>query len=396
MPGIGSRATLTAMAMPGNLPADTIFPFLASALATGAIVFLSPRLGALVHDNQSGPQKFHDYPVARIGGLGILVGLAVTLDGAWRSGAGLGTAWTLLACSLPALVVGLLEDVTKRVGVALRLGATMLSAAAAWFALDAGLVRLDVAFLDWLLAFPLFAFVITLVAVAGIANAVNIIDGYNGLSGAITLAVLASLAIVAARVGDVELVALSVTLAMAVAGFFVWNFPRGKIFLGDGGAYAVGFLIAEIAVLLVARHPQVSPWFPLVLLAYPAWETLFSIYRKKYHRGHSPGQPDGLHLHMLVYKRLVRWRPFSQVTADKVLRNSLTSVYLWVMIPLTCLPALLYWDNSLVLAVYAFAFGFGYNFLYTAMVRFKVPGIFVIRSQAERDRATERETLKGG
>jgi len=367
--------------MPGSLPADTIYPFLASALATGAIVFLSPWLGALVHDSHSGPQKFHDYPVARVGGLGILVGLAVALSGAWRSGVGLGTVWTLLACSLPALVIGLLEDVTKRVGVAPRLGATMLSAAAAWFALDASLGRLDVLFLDWLLAFPLFAFAITLVAVAGIANAVNIVDGYNGLSGGVTIAVLAALAIVAARVGDVELVVLSVSLAMAVAGFLVWNFPRGKIFLGDGGAYAVGFLIAEIAVLLVARHPQVSPWFPLVLVAYPVWETLFSIYRKKFHRGHSPGQPDGLHFHMLVYKRLVRWRPFSRNPADKVLRNSLTAVYLWGMIPLTCLPALVFWDDSLVLAVYAFVFGFAYNFLYTAMVRFQVPGVFVIRSR---------------
>lgn len=387
MPGTGSRVTPMATVMLGSLPSDTIYPFLASALATGVIVSLSPRLGSLVRDSQSGPQKFHDYPVARIGGLGILVGLAVALSGAWRSGASPGTVWTLLACSLPALLVGFLEDVTKRVGVALRLGATMLSAAAAWFALDASIVRLDVAFLDWLLPFPPFAFAITLVAVAGIANAVNIVDGYNGISGGVTIAVLASLAIVAARVGDVELVVLSVTLAMSVAGFFVWNFPRGRIFLGDGGAYTVGFLIAEIAVLLVARHPQVSPWFPLVLVAYPAWETLFSIYRKKFRRGHSPGQPDGLHFHMLVYKRLVRWRPFSGNPADKVLRNSLTGLYLWVMIPLTCLPALVFWDDSLLLAIYAFAFGFAYNFLYAAMVRFRVPGVFVIRSRGQGDKA---------
>ena len=63
-------------------------------------------------------------------------------------------------------------------------------------------------------------------------------------------------------------------------GFFVWNFPAGLIFLGDGGAYFLGFYVAELAILLLHRNPAVSPMFPLLLCIYPVFETLFSIYRR--------------------------------------------------------------------------------------------------------------------
>ena len=58
----------------------------------------------------------------------------------------------------------------------------------------------------------------------------------------------------------------SLTMLDAVPGFPVWNFPSRKIFPGDGGAYLVGFWLAELSVLLVVRNPDVSAWFPLVLM----------------------------------------------------------------------------------------------------------------------------------
>ncbi|KWE82613.1 hypothetical protein WL81_30570 [Burkholderia ubonensis] len=78
------------------------------------------------------------------------------------------------------------------------------------------------------------------------------------------------------------------------------------IFPGDGGAYFIGFMPAELAILLVMRNRKVSAWYPVPLFTYPIFETCFSIYRKKFMRGMSPGIPDGMHRHMLVYKRLMR------------------------------------------------------------------------------------------
>ena len=94
-------------------------------------------------------------------------------------------------------------------------------------------------------------------------------------------------------------------LVGATAGFLVWNYPRGKIFAGDGGAYVWGMVIAVACVQLVQRHRVVSPWFPVLLLIYPVWETLFSIYRKVA-RGQSPGMADALHFHQLIFRRIVR------------------------------------------------------------------------------------------
>ena len=160
------------------------------------------------------------------------------------------------------------------------------------------------------------------------------------------------MAIVAAIVGDTLVFPAACALAASLAGFLLVNFPRGRIFLGDGGAYLVGLLLGELAVLLVHRNSEVSPWFPLMLLAYPVWETLFSMVRRKM-RGQSTGEADALHFHTLVYRRVVRWRGFEGKPRDYVLRNSIASMCLWI-IPAACLLiALASWDNSLPLQLAA-------------------------------------------
>ena len=93
-----------------------------------------------------------------------------------------------------------------------------------------------------------------------------------------------------------------------IIGFLTFNFPHGKIFLGDGGAYFLGFVCAVLSIKLINLVPEVSPWFPLILGAYPVWEVLFSAYRRKRKNRH-PFYPDKLHLHTLVYYRLTRSNP---------------------------------------------------------------------------------------
>jgi len=131
----------------------------------------------------------------------------------------------------------------------------MLAAAFAYFALDGVPDRLGVAGLNFLLQFGLGSFVFALIAVGGIANAINIVDGYNGLSGVLVVFILGAMAYVAFLVGDSFILDTCLTLMGAIVGFLVWNFPRGKIFLGDGGAYFIGFMIGELSVLLVRPLP---------------------------------------------------------------------------------------------------------------------------------------------
>jgi UDP-GlcNAc:undecaprenyl-phosphate/decaprenyl-phosphate GlcNAc-1-phosphate transferase len=209
--------------------------------------------------------------------------------------------------------------------------------------------------------------------VSGLPHAFNLIDGYNGLAGTVAVVCCFALAYVALQVGDRQLAATVLVVAGASAGFLVWNYPRGLIFAGDGGAYLWGSVIAVVSVLLVMRHGQVSAWFPILLLVYPVWETMFSIYRKAV-RGQSPGVADALHFHQLIYRRIVRGVFDDDEARRMLMRNNRTSPYLWGFAFLTVVPAVMFWNNTAVLIAFAALFVVAYVWAYISIVRFKVPG----------------------
>ena len=266
---------------------------------------------------------------------------------------------------MPAFTGGLAEDLTKKVGVLARLLLTMAAGVLASVLIGATLTRLDVPGLDNLLQYwPLLAIAFTAFAVSGAANAINIIDGYNGLAAGYAIIALAALAWVSMQVGDQVVLLASLAMLGALFGFVVWNWPGGRIFLGDGGAYLLGFWLAELGVLLVMRNPQVSPWFPLVIMAYPIWETLFSMYRRKIVRQHQVGHPDAMHLHQLVYQRLIRKSSAPGGITKQHPRNSRVAPLLLIPVTLLMLPALLLWHRTDALLVCAGAFCVAYGWLY--------------------------------
>ncbi len=358
--------------------------FVCSFLVTGLIVRIS-RSAALPWDDHqlSGAQKFHASVVPRVGGFAVVLGL-VALTG-WVAATGRGPGRDLgliLLCGAPALLAGLAEDFTKRVSAKVRLAATMLSGLLAFFLLGAQLSAVAFPGLDWLMGFTAFSLLFTMVAAGGLANAVNIIDGYNGLTAVVASVILMSLAYVAWQVGDNLIVSVALAGTGALVGFLLWNWPRGLIFLGDGGAYFVGYLIAVLSIMLVARHRGVvSPWYPFLLCIYPVFETFFSIWRKRVVRGASPGVPDGLHLHMLVFRRLVRWAVGRRDAASLTLRNSLTAPYLWLLSSIAALPATLLWRNPHALQAAVAVFCVLYVWLYLRLVRFRSPRWLVLRSK---------------
>jgi UDP-N-acetylmuramyl pentapeptide phosphotransferase/UDP-N-acetylglucosamine-1-phosphate transferase len=230
-----------------------------------------------------------------------------------------------------------------------------------------------------MLAYPALAIGITCFAVAGVANAFNIIDGYNGLSSMVAIIILGGLAYVAFQVGDIQIMIAALAMIGALLGFLVWNYPHGLIFLGDGGAYLVGFWIAELSVLLTARHPEVSKWFPLLLCIYPIFETLFTIYRRVILKRVHPGMPDALHLHQLIYRRIVRWDKDDEDQQLQIYRNSMTSSYLWLLCLLGVIPAVLFWRYHLALKGFSILFAISYVWIYWAIVRYKVPEYLITR-----------------
>ena len=301
------------------------------ALVAGSVALLVALLlvctqrwhGHLSMDSDQGVQKFHTSPTPRVGGIAIAVGIVAgyRLTDA-GSQALLGP---LILAGVPAFAFGLLEDVTKRVSVRTRLLATMGCGVLGWAMTGHSITGVDFPLLDWLLGYTIFSVLFTAFAVGGIANAINIIDGFNGLSAGTVIIILTAFGVMAMALGDHSLTLASLILAGGVAGFLLVNWPLGKIFLGDGGAYFVGFSLAWLSVLLLDRHPEVSAWAPMLVCGFPILEVLFSIVRRL-RRNLSPGNPDRLHLHSLVRRRLVRTL---LPNASNLARNSATGAIMW-------------------------------------------------------------------
>ncbi len=369
--------------------------FFVSAVVTLLIVRSAHLHGNYTSDYDiKKPQRSHLHSVPRVGGVGIALGFVTGFFALlWRYGESSATfGLALCACALPAFTAGLVEDLTKRVGPLIRLLATMIAALAAAVLLGAVVGRVDVPGLDSVLAWKMssqyintksfwlhplastpFAVIFSILVVAGVANAVNIIDGLNGLAGMVAIMMFASIAYVAFRVNDATVLAISLAMMGAIAGFFLLNFPAGLIFLGDGGAYFVGFMLAECAVLLVVRNPDVSAWYAALLLIYPVWETIFSIYRRRIIRKANPGLPDGVHLHQLVLRRISRWAIGPQEARELSHSNSMSAPYLWVLSALSVFPASILWRRTELLAPLVVLFCVTYVWLYARLVRFRTP-----------------------
>ncbi len=329
---------------------------------------------------EDAPQRFHHGAVPRLGGPGIFLGwlgglvVALLID---RGLTSQGDFWlSYVPITLVVLVVvaiGTAEDYTQKVSPKWRLLLTAIAAVAAIYWLNLTIPHLNIASIDVLWQqWPMLGVVLVFLGLIGLTHAFNLIDGYNGLAGLVAILIGFSYAYVSFKLGDRQLFVMSVCLIAATAGFLILNYPRGLIFAGDGGAYFWGFTLALIGIMLVQRHPQVSPWYPLLLLIYPIWETVFSTYRKLA-RGQSPGMADALHLHQLVYRRVVR-SVFHDDEAKMLLsRNNRTTPYLVVFTTFAIVPATLFWDKTWLLIVWCFLFAALYVLAYVMIAKFRVP-----------------------
>lgn len=356
--------------------------FVASALLTLLVIKQARLHGPALDADFLGVQKVHAHAVARIGGLPIFLAVVISaVISIYRVPPMAQWLMSLMLCSVVAFVGGIMEDYTGNVSASRRLVLTMLAALLGYFLLDAKLDRIDFPFSTWRIAYIWVALPLTVLAVAGIANAINIIDGFNGLASVVTICMLISLGYVAWQVNDMFVLVAALMVAGATAGFLIWNYPVGLIFLGDGGAYFIGFMLGELALLLVMRNEQVSTWYAALLLIYPAFETVFSAYRRVFLRGKSPAMPDGIHLHSLIFRRIVQWAVGRKEARALMRRNSLTSPYLWMFSLMAVIPATVFWKNSAVLIFFCLLFVVSYIWLYARIVRFKSPRWLILRKK---------------
>ncbi len=345
--------------------------FFASFIATLLIIRFKDLHSHFSADSDlSGPQKFHKNIVPRIGGISIALGITVAMIIRFNNNSNIYTEITLALCAIPTFTIGLIEDLTKKISARKRLFFTILSALGFVYLNNTQVLYLDIPGIDWIFALPLVGYLFAIFAITGLANAYNIIDGFNGLASMVGIIALLAIAYMGLIFSDPTITYLSLIMAGAILGFFIWNYPFGLIFLGDGGAYLIGFWIGALSILLTFRHQEISPWFAFLINGYPILETLFTIYRRKIHQGKNPGQPDGIHFHTLIYRRILM-----KAHHDKnwFSANARTAPYLWILNGTSIVPTVLWWHSTPTLMGASLFFIAFYIWLYTSIVKFKTP-----------------------
>ncbi|MDB2390491.1 glycosyltransferase [Alphaproteobacteria bacterium] len=278
--------------------------FIVSFIITLIIIETNPWHGRFTADTNDGPQKIHHNVTSRIGGVAIFASMMILgFLGLFNSS----PFFLILMCaSIPVFLGGLIEDLTGRVSPKVRFSLAIISGACFVYASGFTITSVSFAPMDTLLAMPIIAIGFTIFTITLFANAVNIIDGLNGLSVGTCILIAGAIAVVAGGVGDIQLMTISMLFVAVISGLGLFNFPKGKIFVGDGGAYFMGAFIAFMLIMLPERNETVSPFVSLLLVIYPSYEMVRSTIRRLIAKDTKALQPDQKHLHSLVYQYYVR------------------------------------------------------------------------------------------
>jgi UDP-N-acetylmuramyl pentapeptide phosphotransferase/UDP-N-acetylglucosamine-1-phosphate transferase len=319
-----------------------IFGAISSALICLGIIATAKWHGRWSFDQAIGKQKFHQQPTPRIGGLALIGGALIAFSSSSNSEL-LAIFRPVLVCALIPFFFGFREDLTKRVPVFERMLAGLVAAGAVIWLTKIYLSHVDVWGIDALLSFTPLAIIFTLVAVSGLTNAINILDGFHGLASGTSCLIALTLALIALQVGDHDLSDMAFILAGCLLGFMVFNYPFGKIFLGDSGAYFTGFIL---------------------VCAYPIWEALFSIFRRLKNKVGAT-HADDLHLHTLLKRRLVR-KHLGHYPAR--VRNAAVAPLIWGVTLVLGFIAWQFKGSPLILMGAFFIFAVLYGIVYRALL----------------------------
>src|SRR6266496_3059461 len=265
-------------------------------LLTPLVARLAPWIGG-VDDKHDRPRVHGDRPIPRIGGLAIVIGIAVPMAVFMKpEGRYLG----ILLGALMVAALGLIDDIkginasVKMVGIVVAALIPVAAFGMTWESVGLPLVgNFD---LGWV-AYPLTVFWI-----AALANLVNLIDGMDSLASGFVAIAAGSFAILAVSFHRFDAAALAAIICGATLAFLRYNIHPARVFMGDTGALALGFLLACVAVQGVLKTAAtIALAGPLLVMAVPILDTSFVVLKRlKYRR--APWGADHNHF----YHRFMR------------------------------------------------------------------------------------------
>jgi UDP-N-acetylmuramyl pentapeptide phosphotransferase/UDP-N-acetylglucosamine-1-phosphate transferase len=277
-------------------------------------------------------QKIHQGDVPRLGGVAVALGLII-FTYLNQNTIYFDFLFKISLAAIPFFLVSLIEDVYHNIKPILRFFAISLSAILFVYFSGFSLTKVQTPVLDFFMHYEAFSFLFTVIALVSITNAFNIIDASNGIASLTFIVASLSLFIASSFFQDPFIQYLSLSMAILPIGFLALNFPLGKIFLGDSGAYLLGFLIGTLVIVFFIRNPDAPKWLAILILAYPFFELIFSFLRKILLR-QSPFEPDKKHLHLMVndltqsiYKKMNKKR-HNNLRANNM--NTVTLIFFWL------------------------------------------------------------------
>jgi len=252
-------------------------------------------------DDPNETRKRQEVPVSRLGGLPIVLALLVGMAINWWTApialdSKAAVDWApLLVGSLLMYGLGLWDDL-KPLGAKKKLVGQIIAASVVYY-MGLTIDRITYPGARWSVELGQMSFFVTVFWLIAVPNLVNLIDGFDGLAGGIGLLMSMTLGLVAIHNAQLEVAGYAFTMAGALLGFLVFNFPPAKIYLGDGGAYLIGFTIAALSLSSSNKASVAAPMLVTVIaLGIPILDTTFALLRRAL-RGYPIFGADDEHFH---------------------------------------------------------------------------------------------------
>jgi len=317
------------------------------------------KSGSLLDSNFEKPQAFHETPVTRSGGLACVLSMFIFYGIYFLLYSKILYGHLLLGISM--FFIGFIDDLRINIKPSERLLLMIMFLFIFIYFLPIQILNLDIQFLSFLVSNKLLSTIFVLLCFLFIINGANLIDGFNGLLSINLIIINLILTYINMTNNIFDLAIISISQIIILLSFTLFNFPNAKIFLGDGGAYLMGSIIALNVILTNNFNPQISSFFFCTLVFYLFFEVFFSFLRKLYQKK-SPIHPDGKHLHMLIFYKISNKHGIPKA-------NYLTSILINFCYFILILPGLYFINNPILSRYWFFALLLIYTVIYLRLYR---------------------------
>lgn len=282
-----------------------ISSFIISTIFT--LIFIKEKIipNRYSNDHIKGSQKIHNSNIKRIGGLPIIlsiISMLVIYEFFFKLNVKYDLLIIYIYCNI-IFFVGFTEDLVKDIKPRYRLLALFLITFLWLINYSESIQNTNIDFVDNIIKFEAFAIILTIICIISTLNATNMMDGANGLLTIFVIIVNVILLFYASHSKDLFLINFLLILIGTLLGFLVFNWPKGRIFLGDGGSYFLGSILSTVLIYMSNEPNNFNMLNALIIMIYPVWELTFTVFRRIYFSS-DVTQPDNLHLHTILHANI--------------------------------------------------------------------------------------------